>query len=164
VFSFCRERRRASRHLEPKIGCTPLEGKTEEKLKSVTSTTPQRGPRHPSMPHNPSGSMGKWSQVEGRAWRDKPVVVVVVLETTTAPRQPNLQMWIVSGGACVINMIKHDLPPPRGGAGHHVHKVRDREHTPLGSPWSWAPVWMVRPMGGLGSHVVGLTQLHVLEI
>ena len=40
VFSFCRERRRASRHLEPKIGCTPLEGKTEGKPKSVTSTTP----------------------------------------------------------------------------------------------------------------------------
>ena len=33
----------------------------------------------------------------------------------------------------------------------------------VGSPWSWAPVCMVRPMGGLGSHMVGLTQLHVLE-
>ena len=25
-------------------------------------------------------------------------------------------------------------------------------------------MWMVRPMGGLGTHMVGLTQLHVLEI
>ena len=25
-------------------------------------------------------------------------------------------------------------------------------------------MWMVRPMGGLGSHMVGLTQLRVLEI
>jgi len=24
--------------------------------------------------------------------------------------------------------------------------IRYREHTPLGSPWSWAPVWMMRPM------------------
>ena len=76
VFCFCRERRRASRHSLPKSGCTPLEGKTEEKQKSVTSTTPQRGLRHPSMPHNPSGSMTKWSQVEGRAWRDKPVGIL----------------------------------------------------------------------------------------
>ena len=29
--------------------------------------------------------------------------------------------------------------------------IRAREHTPLGSPWSWAPVWMMRPMGGLES-------------
>ena len=25
-------------------------------------------------------------------------------------------------------------------------------------------MWMVRPMGGLGSHMITLTQLHVLEI
>ena len=25
-------------------------------------------------------------------------------------------------------------------------------------------MWMVRPMGGLGSHMVGLTQLHVLKL
>ena len=34
-------------------------------------------------------------------------VVVVVLETTTAPGQPHLQVMIVSEGVCVINA----LPP-----------------------------------------------------
>ena len=43
-------------------------------------------------------------------------------------------------------------------------KMSSREHPAPGCAWSWAPGGMIGPMGGLHSHVVSLTRLHVLQI
>ena len=43
-------------------------------------------------------------------------------------------------------------------------KIANREHLAPGCAWSWAPGGMIGPMGGLHSHVVSLTRLHVLQI
>ena len=43
-------------------------------------------------------------------------------------------------------------------------KIANREHLAPGCAWSWAPGGMIGPMGGLYSHVVSLTRLHVLQI
>ena len=43
-------------------------------------------------------------------------------------------------------------------------KISNREHLAPGCAWSWAPGGMIGPMGGLHSHVVSLTRLHVLQI
>ena len=46
---------------------------SQMKTWSVTQTTPQRVPGHRQMRERPSGSMANRSQVQGRAWQDKPI-------------------------------------------------------------------------------------------
>ena len=47
---------------------------SQMKPRSVTQTTSQRVPGYRPMRERPSGSMGNRSQVQGRAWQDKPVL------------------------------------------------------------------------------------------
>ena len=74
---FCRERHRVVVWRLPKMGSSAWVKFSQIKHSSVTQTTSQRVPGHRPMRERPSGSVANRSQVQGRAWQDKPVHRVV---------------------------------------------------------------------------------------